>query len=118
MATIDLTPFLDLRRHLKIAHHIPGRIRLRVGASVFKDLGKVDTQVFDKILGAIEGIRDVRVNVAAGSVVIAYTPTVIQSSWWETLLKADDNKAVALLQRLLDAELAPAIGMVHEQGTR
>ena len=117
MKTIDLTPFLDLRRHLKIAHHIPGRIRLRVGASVFKDLGKVDTQVFDRILGAIDGIRDVRVNAAAGSVVIAYTPTMIQSSWWETLLKADDDKATALLQRLLDAELAPVVSAANNAKT-
>ncbi len=117
MTTIDLTPFLNLRRHLKIAHHIPGRIRLRVGASVFKDLGKVDTQIFDRILGAIDGIRDVRVNAAAGSVVIAYTPTVIQSSWWETLLKADDCKATALLQRLLDTELAPAVSAVNNAKT-
>ena len=117
MTTIDLTPFLDLRRHLKIAHHIPGRIRLRVGASVFKDLGKIDTGVFDKILGAIDGIHDVRVNAAAGSVVIAYIPTVIQSSWWETLLKADNDTAISLLQRLLDAELAPAVSAVNNAKT-
>ena len=114
MTMIDLTPFLDLRRHLKIAHHIPGRIRLRVGTSVFKDLGKIDTGIFDKILGAIDGIRDVRVNAVAGSVVIAYTPRLIQSSWWETLLKADDDKATALLQRLLDAELAPAVDALND----
>jgi hypothetical protein len=114
MTTPDLTPFLSLRRHLKIAHHIPGRIRLRVGADVVKDLGKVDPRVFDRILGAIDGIEDVRINPAAGSVVVRYSTSRIQASWWETLVKGEDGKAITLLRRLLEGQLAPAVAAAQD----
>jgi len=39
MSDIDHSPFLALRRHLTIAHHIPGRIGLRVEATVVTELG-------------------------------------------------------------------------------
>jgi hypothetical protein len=115
MTELDLTPFLDLRRHLRIAHHIPGRIRLRIAASVFKELGGVDRSLFDRILGAIDGINDVRVNAAAGSVVIAYAPAKIRSHWWDTLLQAEDGQAIALLRQLLDRELASAADILENQ---
>lgn len=105
--------FLALRRHLKIVHHIPGRIRLRVGVSVFKELGDLDGKVFDRILGAIAGISDVRVNAMAGSVVISYLPKELKSSWWETLINGEDSRATALLDRLLVGELAPAVEAVR-----
>lgn len=105
----DLAPFLTLRRHLKVAHHIPGRIRLRIAAAVIEDLGKVDGKVFDRILHAIDGIKDVRLNALAGSIVISYTPARIEPAWWETLVHGEDATAIALLHRLLGNELAPAV---------
>jgi hypothetical protein len=114
MNAIDLSPFLALRRHLKIAHHIPGRIRLRVGPAVLKEAGRVDPAALDRILGAIDGIEDVRVNAAAGSAVITYIPQVIEPEWWETLVRGEDEAAIALLRRLLDAELAPAVAAARE----
>jgi hypothetical protein len=102
---IDLNPFLTLRRHLKIVHHIPGRVRLRVGAAVFDELGSVDTDLFDNILGAIDGIKEVRVNVGAGSVVINYVPTNIKPSWWDTLVHGEDSKAMDLLKKLITEKL-------------
>jgi hypothetical protein len=103
---IDLNSFLVLRRHLKIVHHIPGRVRLRVGAAVFKELGNVDTGLFDHILGAIDGIKEVRVNVGAASVVINYVPANIKPSWWDTLVHGEDSKAMDLLKTLITEKLA------------
>jgi hypothetical protein len=102
MTEIDLEPFLDLRRHLTIAHHIPGRIRLRISAGAARELGNVDAEIIDRILGAIDGIDNVRLNALAGSAVIAYRPQKIQPSWWETLLTGDGDRATALLRRLLE----------------
>jgi hypothetical protein len=102
---IDLNSFLTLRRHLKIVHHIPGRVRLRIGAAVFKELGSVDTGSFDNILETIEGIKDVRVNASAGSVVINYAPANIKPSWWDTLVHGEDSKAMDLLKKLLTEKL-------------
>lgn len=114
MTDIDLAPFLGLRRHLKIAHHVPGRVRLRVSANVFKEFGSFDTKVFDRILGAIDGIKDVRVNAIAGSVVIAYAPSKIKSVWWETLLQGAEEEARSLLKRLLDGELSAAVAAARQ----
>ena len=113
MNTIDLSPFLALRRHLVIAHHIPGRIRLRVGPAVLREAGRVDPAVLDRILGAVRGIEDVRVNAAAGSAVVSYRPEVIEPGWWEVLVRGEDAAAIELLDRLLDAELAPAVAAVR-----
>ena len=109
MTEIDLQPFLSLRRHLRIAHHIPGRIRLRVAPSIVKDLGAVDGKIVDDVLGAIQGIRDFRANPSAGSIVVEYVPAVIQPAWWDTLIHGDEAAATGLLRRLLENELAPAV---------
>ena len=114
MTEIDLEPFLGLRRHLRIAHHVPGRIRLRISASASRELGDVDSAVFDRILAAIDGIDDVRLNALAGSVVIQYRPEKIRSAWWETLLTGDADTATALLRRLLDTEFASAVDAIKE----
>jgi hypothetical protein len=113
MAEVDLKPFLTLRRHLRIAHHIPGRIRLRAGPSIVKDLGVVDARVFDRVLGALHGIREFRANPRAGSIVVEYVPAEIRPDWWETLIHGDEAAAVALLRHLLQNELAPAVAAVQ-----
>lgn len=109
----QLTPdkldvFFRLRRHLTIAHHIPGRIRFRVKASVFNEVEKFDSKLLDDVLGVIPAIDDVRVNKIAGTVVIAYSTNAIQASWWETLITADRNTATALLEELAKTCLATA----------
>lgn len=109
MTEIDLQPFLTLRRHLRIAHHIPGRIRLRAGPGIVKELGAVDGKALERVLGALDGIRDFRANPQAGSVVVEYLPASIKPEWWETLIHGDETAAVDLLHRLLENELAPAV---------
>lgn len=115
MTTIKLEPFLAMRRHLEIVHHVPGRIRVRVTTNLFNDVAKVDSAVLDRVLGAIDGIEDVRVNRLAGSAVISYDTRKIQSSWWATLLTGDEDDALALLRSLLDTTLAPAVQAAREE---
>lgn len=110
---MDMDVFLALRNHLSIAHHIPGRIRLRIAPAVRKDVGGVDPKLFDRVMGAIDGIRDVRINAMAGSVVISYTTNEIEPSWWEMLVNGDDGQAIALLRQLLETRLAPAVAAVR-----
>ncbi len=114
MKSFDISPFLVLRKHLKIVHHIPGRVRLRVGATLFKELEGVDSSLFDQVLGEIEGIHDVRINPAAASVVINYSPTKLQPDWWNTLIDGEEGKAADMLHRLIASELSQAVEMVRE----
>lgn len=115
MTEIQLQPFLALRRHLRVAHHIPGRIRLRVAPTIIKDLGVVDDKMLDRVLGALNGIKNVRVNPRAGSAVVDYIPEMIPPHWWETLLHGQDAAAVELMRHLLENELAPAVAAARSE---
>jgi hypothetical protein len=101
----DLTPFLALRRHLSIAHHVPGRIRVRLAASVLKEAKAVDRAAFNRILAALDGVKEVRVNAAAGSAVVAYDPARLPPKDWDRLLTADAETARTLLGRWLGGKV-------------
>ena len=116
MTQVDLGPFLAVRRHLRIAHHIPGRIRLRAGPAIVKDLGAVDSKAIDRILRALDGIKDVRINPGAGSVVVEYRPETIKPDWWETLILGREAAAVGLMHRLLENELASTVSAAEAAG--
>jgi len=106
---MNLETFLTLRRHLKIVHHVPGRIRLRIAASIKKEVDGLDKKMIDQVLGAIDAIKDVRINAMAGTVIIQYTAKELKPAWWETLVNGEDSKATSLLERLLQNELASAV---------
>lgn len=101
MSEIDIRPLLTLRRHLRIVHHVPGRVRMRIAARLFTELGNISVDRLNLLLDEIPGIDDVRINAAAGSVVITYTVGEIPPGWWETLVQGDEAEAVELLSRLL-----------------
>lgn len=108
-AEFNFDEFLELRRHLKVAHHIPGRIRLKAGLSILDSYQKVDAGLIDRILGAIQGIKTTEFNLMARSVVIAYVPSTLKPEWWDCLIAGSEEEAVALLSDLLNTNLAPAV---------
>ncbi len=115
MNDVDLKQFLVIRRHLRIVHHIPGRLRIRIGLSLFKEVGSIDKKLFDRVIQAIPGIKDVRLNTAAATAVISYTATTIKPDWIDLLISGDESDAQKLLRRLLETDFAPAL-MVAQQG--
>ncbi|QTR49281.1 HMA2 domain-containing protein [Candidatus Thiothrix anitrata] len=70
----DTAALLRLRQHLNIVHHIPGRIRLRLGMALWSSSAQLDRNQFQRLLDGLEGIRDVRINPAVASVTIEYNP--------------------------------------------
>lgn len=101
--------FLLLRGHLKIAHHVAGRIRLRVAASLFKDISSVDKNKLNRMMEAIDGIKQIRINKAAATIVIYYACDVLKPAWWDALINDDEHTAVELLDRLMTTNLAQVI---------
>lgn len=89
MSLPDLAPFLDLRRFLSIAHHVPGRIRVKLSVMALAHLPDVDPAPFVDLTRRIRGVGMTRVNVPALSVVIEYDPVVIPAPLWERLLLGD-----------------------------
>lgn len=101
--TEELDAFLELRNHLKIAHHIPGRIRLKAAISVVNAFKKVDSALIDHILGAIHGIEKTEVNMVARSVIVTYSINDLKPEWWDILIKGKQKQAEDLLHELLNA---------------
>jgi len=104
MTDADLDHFLSLRCHLQIAHHIPGRIRLRVAPSVFRALGSIDSSLLQRLPRSIDGVGEVRVNKAAGSAVISYAVDRLDPGLWERLIHGETGEVLALLKELLQRQ--------------
>lgn len=116
IAAIDLAKVLEHRGELSIVHHVPGRIRLRISRALgAKARGSVDPRSVDRLVKAVEGIEDLRVNPAVGSITIRYDSKTIEPEWWRTLLQGDSEEAERLLARLAATILAPALGIVAEE---
>ncbi len=98
----DLGPFLHLRRYVTIAHHVPGRIRLKLGLEAVSRLPKVDPAPFTQLFDRIRGIKLTRINKAALSVVVEYDSHIIAPSVWPRLLEGD----LAEIEEILSAHAA------------
>lgn len=93
----DFGPFLTLRRHVTIAHHVPGRIRLKLGMAAVTKLPEADPAPFVDLFKRIRGIGLTRINRAALSVVVEYDPNVIAPSTWSRLLEGDVAEVTEIL---------------------
>lgn len=101
VSAAEIESLLELRRHMAIVHHLPGRIRLRFGPALWGKAAHLDRDLFQKIVTHLEGIRDVRLNRAVASVVIEYDPSQVHPDAWETLAHGDSDAAAALLDQWL-----------------
>ncbi|MGB0126457.1 MAG: hypothetical protein WBP72_02380 [Rhodocyclaceae bacterium] len=97
-ATVDVASLPALRRHVAVVHHVPGRIRLRLGASLLDADSGVDVAALRRLLGSLAGIRDVRLNPAVASLAIQYDPEHIRPGDWDTLLTGDPATARTLVE--------------------
>lgn len=115
IGNFDLTAILEHRRELSIIHHVPGRIRVRISRALgARARASVDPDSLDRVIRAISGIEDVRVNPAVGSVTIRYDKSTIDPDWWSTLLEGDSKDAKQLIEKLVATVLAPAIQVAEQ----
>ncbi|MCW2248583.1 hypothetical protein M2352_004243 [Azospirillum fermentarium] len=96
------SPLLRLTALLRIAHHIPGRIRLKLEASAGGHLAAAaaDIAALNRALTAAPAIRSVSVNPLALSCTIEYDPAAIPPSAWTDLLAGTASPGAAALLRL------------------
>ena len=88
--TIDF--LIKLAPHTQIAHHIPGRVRLKIAISALEILQGVDVE---EVLRCLPGVRDLRINPAAMSAVVEYDERLLPFSLWERLAKSAHQPEVA-----------------------
>jgi hypothetical protein len=88
------------RHFLSAPSRISGRLRLKCSTKAIKYLDKSLLSNLKQSLEAVEGIKTVRVNLAALSAVIDYDKTVLAPSIWDDFLDGSDEQADNALRRL------------------
>ncbi len=105
---METATLIKLRSYLRIAHHIPGRIRIKVNPALFiqPDALRLAAQVDLGDLGRGNGhpaIINSRINKNAGSLVLEYDPRMIAPAMFEDLFRArDENRVEQLVEHLAD----------------
>ncbi len=96
--------FLDNTRYLKIAHHVPGRIRVKASWTGAQKLAREDTSDFGEVIDRIPGILEYRVNRKALSVIISYDTEILPFKLWEDVgvLGENPGNRTDVKSRLLD----------------
>jgi hypothetical protein len=95
----ELLGFLD---DVRIAHHIRGRIRLKLELSaVSVEVPRVPARAFQSVLDRTPGIASVQVNLLARSCTVHYDPAQIPAQAWSDLLGGVASDAAATLERIL-----------------
>lgn len=84
---------------LRIAHHIPGRVRLKLAANADAGLAATvdEAKRFGRAVTATPGIRAVNVNLLARSCVVEYDPKRIPPAAWQDLVAGTRSTAAAAL---------------------
>ncbi|MCQ8130877.1 heavy-metal-associated domain-containing protein [Methylomonas rivi] len=88
---------------VRIAHHIRGRIRLRLEAYP-KELplpGRGDTEQLQSLVEQAAGVRSVRINLLARSCLIEYDPAVIPDQAWRDFIAGVSSAAALTLENIL-----------------
>lgn len=108
---------LDALRHFSgavaIAHHIPGRIRLKLADGSAVSMGSL-LDAAKQFSGALSSagspaIRSVSLNPLARSCTVEYDHAIIAPAAWSDLLAGVDSEAAAALLRELDGAAAVAL---------
>ncbi|HPE70770.1 MAG: hypothetical protein ABTR27_02210 [Candidatus Competibacter phosphatis] len=87
----------SLLPHLRLIHHVRGRLRLRLRTGVSHWLAQYPDVVPEAWLARLPGIAALRLNKAAASLVIEYDARRIPPQWWERLLHSRDEALPDLL---------------------
>ena len=91
---MDKSRFVALLAALEVAHHIPGRLRLKLAQRPTVNapsLGEV--QQFVAQIGRAEGIRRVTLNPLARSCTVEYQHATIPAAAWHDLLGGKEGVA-------------------------
>lgn len=80
--TVVVEDLIRLAPHTEVAHHIPGRVRIKILPSGFLMAQDMDV---DEMTQRIPGILHIRVNPVARSLVIDYDKNLVPYDLWEKL---------------------------------
>ncbi|CAG8999474.1 MAG: hypothetical protein CENE_01448 [Candidatus Celerinatantimonas neptuna] len=93
---------LKLRSWVRIAHHIPGRIRLKYKLGIMAHLARFNAHDIERVLDSVPAFRNYKLNSSTGSILIEYDSDLIYPQLLETLFSQDDNVAKQACYDLMD----------------
>lgn len=93
---------LKLRSWVKVAHHIPGRVRLKYKLGIIAHLAHFNAHDIERFLDDIPALRHYKLNSNTGSILIEYDTGVIQPALIEELFSPDDAIAERACYDLAD----------------
>ena len=104
----DWSRLAGLLPHLRIVHHVRGRLRVRLHAGVLGWLAQGPDTAPEAWLARWPGITALHLNKAVASLVIEYDARRIPPQWWERLLESRSEALPALLAEVdLPADCIP-----------
>lgn len=101
---MDLRDFWDLRQYIAIAHHVPGRVRLKIDPRILAHPAA-------RMLAGLSGNRPevgllgVRLNILARSLIIEYDSKRIHPDDLEAFFTSSDKERVTALAEKVGALL-------------
>ncbi|WED24673.1 cation transporter [Vibrio sp. JC009] len=93
---------LKLRSWVQVAHHIPGRVRLKYKLSIIAHLARFNAGDIKRALDDIPAFRNYKLNSSTGSILIEYDPGLVSPALIEELFSPDDNIAERACYALAD----------------
>jgi hypothetical protein len=99
-ASSEAELILAARRHCRIAHHVPGRIRLRFDPTGLAPLLHGRSARLEAALRRVPGIGNTEINLAACSLIVHYDPRTLPPASWDQLLNSSPAESAALAARL------------------
>jgi len=103
MQNIDY--FRQFASKVSIAHHIPGRIRLKLDSVELDAQGRQlleQASQFQHVLDATPGVKAIRLNLLARSCTIEYDPKIIPAQAWADLLAGVESPAASTLLGIIE----------------
>ena len=107
MPAESLGDLLTLRRFVEVAHHIPGRLRLRFSNKLVASLSQGKLKQLDAYCSPDGYLRRYQINSDTGSIVLEYDAAAIRPHILNQLFGQDGEQAQQSLEQLA-AILSPS----------
>lgn len=82
---------MSLRRHIRIVHHVPGRLRIRISKDAVRTLPRGRVEDFKRLIESAPAVRHVRVSPATLSAVIEYDRRHLPPTLWNNLIDGSED---------------------------
>ncbi len=101
MSSNSFSGLMALRRFVELAHHIPGRLRLRFTNRLIAGLSQSKLSSLEELCGPDQCLRSYTLNTTTGSLLLEYDAKRLSPALLEQLFGADDDLAQQALTAIL-----------------